>query len=63
MNYIAVDWGSSNFRALSVRNGEVFRSVEAECGVGKCAREALPDILREQLLRLEEGWDETLPVL
>ena len=26
MNYIAVDWGSSNFRALSVRNGEVYRS-------------------------------------
>lgn len=63
MNYIAVDWGTSNFRALSVRNGKVIRTVEASCGVGKCEREDLPEILRAQLLRLGDAWDEQLPVL
>jgi len=63
MNYIAVDWGTSNFRAMSVRNGEVIRTVQDTCGVGKCQREELPTILRQQLLRLEEAWDAHLPVL
>ncbi|POP46680.1 2-keto-3-deoxy-galactonokinase [Superficieibacter electus] len=63
MNYIAVDWGTSNFRAMRVRDGEVTRIVQDTCGVGKCQRERLPAILREQLLRLGEAWDEHLPVL
>lgn len=63
MNYIAVDWGTSNFRALSVRNGVVTRMVEDTCGVGKCQREQLPDILRQQLLRLKDAWDPQLPVI
>lgn len=63
MNYIAVDWGTSNFRAMSVRNGDVIRTVQDTCGVGKCQREALAAILREQLLRLGDAWDERLPVL
>ncbi len=63
MNYIAVDWGTSNFRALSVREGRVIRSVEDTCGVGRCQREALPSILREQLSRLEDAFDDQLPVL
>lgn len=63
MNYIAVDWGSSNFRALSVRNGQVIRTVEASCGVGTCQRETLPSVLRQQLQRLDDAYDESLPVL
>lgn len=63
MNYIAVDWGTSNFRAMRVREGKLIRTVEASCGVGKCQREELADILRQQLLRLEDAWDDQLPVL
>lgn len=63
MNYIAVDWGTSNFRAISVRDGKVIRTVQASCGVATCERAALPAILRQQLQRLEEAWDPHLPVL
>jgi 2-dehydro-3-deoxygalactonokinase len=63
MNYIAVDWGTSNFRAIGVREGQVIRTVQETCGVATCERAALPDILRQQLLRLEEAWDPQLPVL
>lgn len=63
MNYIAVDWGTSNFRALSVRNGVVIHSVQDTYGVGKCQQADLPGILRHQLLRLEDAYDEQLPVL
>lgn len=63
MNYIAVDWGTSNFRALSVRNGVVIKSVQDSCGVGKCQRSALPAILKQQLHRLEDAYDEQIPVL
>ncbi|MCU6669446.1 2-dehydro-3-deoxygalactonokinase [Enterobacteriaceae bacterium H4N4] len=63
MNYIAVDWGTSNFRAISVREGQVIRSVQDTCGVAKCERDALAEILRQQLLRLEEAWEPSLPVL
>ncbi|WP_455846053.1 2-dehydro-3-deoxygalactonokinase [Pantoea agglomerans] len=63
MNYIAVDWGTSNFRALSVRDGVVIKSVQDSCGVGKCQRAELPGILKQQLLRLNDAYDEHLPVL
>lgn len=63
MNYIAVDWGTSNFRAISVRDGQVIRTVQDTCGVATCERGELPEILRQQLLRLEEAWDPHLPVL
>ncbi|OON42081.1 2-keto-3-deoxy-galactonokinase [Izhakiella australiensis] len=63
MNYIAVDWGTAHFRALSVRDGKVAASVEDHCGVGRCERAALPAILRQQLQRLEHGWDPQLPVM
>lgn len=63
MNYIAVDWGTSNFRALSVRDGVVIKSVQASCGVGKCQQAELPGILKQQLLRLDDAYDEQLPVL
>ncbi|MEZ3498706.1 2-dehydro-3-deoxygalactonokinase [Pantoea sp. KPR_PJ] len=63
MNYIAVDWGTSNFRALSVRDGVVIKSVLASCGVGSCQRAELPGILQQQLRRLDEAYDEQLPVL
>lgn len=63
MNYIAVDWGTSNFRALSVRDGLVVKAVQDSCGVGKCQRDELPGILQQQLLRLDEAYDEQLPVL
>lgn len=63
MNYIAVDWGTSNFRALSVRNGKVIRAVQDTCGVGTCQQADLARILKHQLLRLEEAYDEQLPVL
>ena len=63
MNYIAVDWGTSNFRALSVRDGVVIKSVQDNCGVGKCQRAELPGILKQQLRRLEDAYDEQLPVL
>lgn len=63
MNYIAVDWGTSNFRALSVRNGVVIKSIQDSCGVGKCQRSELPKILQQQLLRLGDAYDEQLPVL
>ena len=63
MNYIAVDWGTSNFRALSVRDGRMIKTIQADCGVGKCQRDALPLILQQQLLRLGEAYDEQLPVI
>jgi 2-dehydro-3-deoxygalactonokinase len=46
-----------------VREGQVIRTVQETCGVATCERAALPDILRQQLLRLEEAWDPQLPVL
>lgn len=63
MNYIAVDWGTSNFRAIGVRDGQVIRTVQDTCGVATCERAELPSILRKQLLRLEDAWDPHLPVL
>ncbi len=63
MNYIAVDWGTSNFRALSVRDGVVIKAVQDSCGVGKCQKAELPGILQRQMRRLEEAYDERLPVL
>ncbi|WP_416414325.1 2-dehydro-3-deoxygalactonokinase [Pantoea sp. App145] len=63
MNYIAVDWGTSNFRALSVRDGVVIKAVQDSCGVGKCQRDELPGILQQQLIRIDEAYDEQLPVL
>lgn len=63
MNYIAVDWGTSNFRALSVRNGVVIKTVQDSCGVGRCQRAELPGILQQQMQRLGEAWDEQLPVM
>lgn len=63
MNYIAVDWGTSNFRAFSVREGKVIKSIQDDCGVGKCEKQQLPAILRQQMLRLEASWNEDLPVI
>ncbi|MBE5254468.1 2-dehydro-3-deoxygalactonokinase [Mixta mediterraneensis] len=63
MNYIAVDWGTSNFRALSVRDGVLIKSVQDSCGVGKCQQDVLPGMLKQQLLRLDDAYDEQLPVL
>lgn len=63
MNYIAVDWGTSNFRAMRVKNGTVIRTVSAECGVGRCEKTSLPGLLRQQLARLEEDYDPSLPVM
>lgn len=63
MNYIAVDWGTSNFRAFSVREGLVVNSIQDDCGVAKCKPEQLPEILRQQISRLEESRDKDLPVI
>lgn len=63
MNYIAVDWGTSNFRAFRVQDGKVIKSIQDDCGVGKCEKQQLPNILRQQMLRLEEAWDEHIPVI
>ncbi|PRD12697.1 2-dehydro-3-deoxygalactonokinase [Pantoea coffeiphila] len=63
MNYIAVDWGTSNFRAFSVRNGVVVKTIQDSCGVGRCQRAELPGILQQQMQRLGEDWDKQLPVL
>ena len=63
MNYIAVDWGTSNFRAMRVSQGRVVRSVQSERGVARCPRERLGAILREELARLGEDYNEHLPVI
>lgn len=63
MNYIAVDWGTSNFRAMRVKNGTVIRTVSADCGVGRCEKAALPGLLRQQLARMEDDYTTDLPVL
>ncbi|TKI03744.1 2-dehydro-3-deoxygalactonokinase [Martelella alba] len=63
MNYIAVDWGSSNFRAMRVKKGKVISGVQSEKGVARCPREQLGAILREELTRLGDDFDERLPVI
>lgn len=63
MNYIAVDWGSSNFRAMRVKQGRVARVVQSEKGVARCRREQLGAVLREELMRLGDDYNEQLPVI
>lgn len=62
-DYIAVDWGSSNFRAMRIRYGEVVRSVASPKGVARAPREALGEILREELARLGDEYDTHTPVI
>ncbi|HAZ54115.1 MAG TPA: 2-keto-3-deoxy-galactonokinase, partial [Franconibacter helveticus] len=61
-DYIAVDWGSSNFRAMRVNRGEVVKSVASPKGVARTPREALGVILREELARLGDDYDASTPV-
>ncbi|WP_413739724.1 2-dehydro-3-deoxygalactonokinase [Sodalis sp. RH14] len=63
MNYIAVDWGTSNFRAMRVKQGRVVRAVQSEKGVARCRRGQLGAVLREELLRLGDEYDEHVPVI
>ncbi|XBS69232.1 2-dehydro-3-deoxygalactonokinase [Acerihabitans sp. KWT182] len=63
MNYIAVDWGTSNFRAMCVKQGRVVRTVRSEKGVARCPRAQLGEVLRQELLRLGEDYDAHLPVI
>ncbi|WP_024551429.1 2-dehydro-3-deoxygalactonokinase [Franconibacter helveticus 513] len=62
-DYIAVDWGSSNFRAMRVNRGEVVKSVASPKGVARTPREALGVILREELARLGDDYDASTPVI
>ncbi len=63
MNYIAVDWGTSNFRAMRVKQGRVVRTVQSEKGVARCPREQLGAVLRDELMRLGDDYNEQLPVI
>ncbi|WP_413737059.1 2-dehydro-3-deoxygalactonokinase [Sodalis sp. RH21] len=63
MNYISVDWGTSNFRAMRVKQGRVVRTVQSEKGVARCPREQLGAVLREELMRLGDDYNEQLPVI
>lgn len=63
MNYIAVDWGTSNFRAMRVRDGHIQATVQSDKGIGRCQREQLPAILQQEIHRLGEHYDSTLPVI
>jgi 2-dehydro-3-deoxygalactonokinase len=63
MNYIAVDWGTSNFRAMRVKQGRVARTVQSEKGVARCPRAQLGEVLRTELMRLGDDYNEHLPVI
>ncbi|MCU5771776.1 2-dehydro-3-deoxygalactonokinase [Erwiniaceae bacterium BAC15a-03b] len=63
MNYIAVDWGTSNFRAIRVTDGQIAAIVQSDQGVGRCQREMLPLILQQQIARLGEHYHQQLPVI
>lgn len=63
MSYIAVDWGSSNFRAMRVKQGVVTRVVTSDKGVARCARETLGVVLRDELSKLGDDYDTHTPVI
>ncbi|MBP2168358.1 2-dehydro-3-deoxygalactonokinase [Erwinia toletana] len=63
MNYIAVDWGTSNFRAIRVTDGQIAAIVQSDQGVGRCQREMLPLILQQQITRLGDDYNQQLPVI
>lgn len=63
MNYIAVDWGTSNFRAIRVSDGRIAAMVQSDKGIGRCQRAELPAILQQQIHQLGEHYHSTLPVI
>lgn len=64
MNYIAVDWGSSNFRAMRVQDGNIVATVQSSAGVGRFADKAeLNAVLANEMKRLGSNYSEDLPVM
>lgn len=62
-NLIAIDWGTSSFRAYLLNDsGEIFSSIHSDCGILHLKKEQFAHILADQIEQLE-GNKENAPII